>query len=37
MSDDLATTRWTLVLSTGSKSSVRSDQSLNELCQTYSG
>ena len=33
--DYFATTRWTLVLSAGRKSSVRSDQALNELCQTY--
>lgn len=33
--DYFVTTRWTLVLSAGRKSSVQSDQALTELCQTY--
>lgn len=33
--DYFVTTRWTLVLSAGRKSSAQSDQALAELCQTY--
>ena len=33
--DIFATTRWTVVLSAGQKSSPHSDRALAELCQTY--
>jgi RNA polymerase sigma factor (sigma-70 family) len=33
--DYFVTTRWTVVLSAGRKSSTQSDRALNELCQTY--
>src|SRR5262245_46755173 len=33
--DVFVTTRWTVVLSAGHKSSPQSDQALGELCQTY--
>jgi len=33
--DIFATTRWTVVLSAGHKSSPHSDRALAELCQTY--
>jgi RNA polymerase sigma factor (sigma-70 family) len=33
--DIFATTRWTVVLEAGHKSSARSDQALEELCRTY--
>src|ERR1041385_7448936 len=33
--DVFATTRWTVVLSAGHKSSPQSDRALGELCQTY--
>src|SRR5678815_5761905 len=33
--DYFATTRWTMVLSAGHKSSAQSEQALGELCQLY--
>ena len=33
--DIFVTTRWTVVLSAGRKSSPQSDRALGELCQTY--
>ncbi len=33
--DIFVTTRWTMVLSAGRKSSPHSDRALAELCQTY--
>src|SRR5262245_7659983 len=33
--DVFVTTRWTVVLSAGRKSSAQSDRALGELCQTY--